>query len=153
MEGRKGEMKEGRDAVNNVMNELEQLKLLSRRKMKDEGKWNGVAYYVADIDDSNITHEFKRDVKETPTVPIANRKKVFRQECLVEWTNKPEIGKKFFNYWTEKTRDGKLMKFELQDTFEISMRMDYFVANEKRFAQERIDKKENKKKELTTKNT
>lgn len=152
-----GEMKEGRDAINNVMNELEQLRLLSRRKMKDGGKWNGVAYYVSDIDDSNVTHEFKKEKRETSTVPIESRKKVFRQECLVEWTNKPEmsktLGKRFFNYWTEKTRGKNLMRFELQDTFEIPLRMDYFVANEKRFAEERIEKKENKKKELTTKNT
>jgi predicted transcriptional regulator len=151
------EMKEGKDAINNIMNELEQLNLLSRRKMKQDGKWSGVAYYIADIDDSNITHEFKKEKREVPTVPIEERKKVFRQECLVEWTNKPEmsktLGKRFFEYWTEKTRGKKLMRFELQDTFEISLRMDYFVANEKRFAQEKVDKKENKKKELTTKNT
>lgn len=152
-----GEMKEGRDAVNNIMTELEQLKLLSRRKMKDEGKWSGVAYYVADIDDSNITHEFRKEKREISTASIDSRKKVFRQECLVEWTNKPEmskdLGKKFFNHWTEKTRGKKLMRFELQDTFEIGLRMDYFIQNQKKWAQERIDKKENKKKELTTKNT
>lgn len=155
------EMKEGRDAINNVMNELEQLKLLSRRKMKEDSKWNGVAYYVADIDDSNITHEFKKEKREASTTPIDERKVKFRMECLEVYKTKPEmsqsLGKKFFIYWTEKTRGKKLMRFELQDTFEIGLRMNYFIANEKRFAQERVeermDKKENKKKELATKNT
>ena len=151
------ELKEGRDAVNNIMNELEQVNLLTRRKIKNNGKWSGIAYYLVSIEDSNIVTEFNREKRETPTTPIDDRKKVFRQECLVEWTNKPEmskpLGKRFFNYWTEKTRGKGLMRFELQDTFEIGMRMDYFIANEKRFAQEKMDKKENKKKELTTKNT
>ncbi len=151
------EMKAGRDAINNVMNELEQLCLLSRPKMKVDGKWSGVAYYVADIDDSNITHEFKKEKREVSTTPIDERKENFRAECLVEYNNKPDmgqaLGKKFFTYWTEKTRGKGLMKFELQDTFEIGLRMDMFISNERKYAQERIDKRENKKTELTTKNT
>lgn len=155
------EMKEGKDAINNIMGELEQLNLLSRRKMKSEGKWNGVAYYISDIDDSNIVHEFKREVKERkPTAPIDERKENFRAECLVVYEGKKEmtqpLGKKFFIYWAEKTRGGKLMRYELQDTFEIGLRMDKFIENQKIYDKERRDKeisRDKKREELTTSNT
>lgn len=151
------EMKEGRDAINNVMTELEQVSLLSRRKIKQNNKWIGVAYYIRDLEDSNITHEFIREKREVSTASIEERKERFRGECLLVYHTKPDmgktLGKKFFDHWTEKTRGGKLMKFELQDTFEISLRMDYFVQNKKKWEDERIEEKLKKKKELTTKNT
>ena len=151
------EMKEGKDAINNVMRELEDCKLLKRRQIKDGEKWGGTAYYIADVDDSNIVSEFRGKVAEKITTPIDERKENFRTECLEVYNNKPEmgqaLGKKFFTYWTEKTRGKRLMKFELQDTFEIGLRMDMFIQNQKIYDQERIDKKQNKKTELTTKNT
>ena len=154
------EMKEGKDAINNIMNELEQIKLLSRRKLKQNGKWNGVAYYLADVDDSNVTHEFKREVKEVSTKPIEERKDKFRDDCLIAYNDKSEmtkkLGAKFFTYWTEKTRGGKLMRYELQDTFEIPLRMDKFIENEKIYAKERKDReigRTKKREELTTSNT
>lgn len=151
------EAKEGRDSINNIMNELEQLGLLSRRKMKTDGKWNGVAYYIANIDDSNITHEFKKEKKERSIIPIEKRKEIFREECLKVYNNKEgmtkKLGKRFFEYWTEKTKSGQSMRYELEDTYEISLRMDRFIENQKMYDQERIEKRENKRKQLSTKNT
>ncbi len=151
------EMKEGKDSINNVMRELEQVNILKRRQLKDGEQWCGIAYYIADLEDANIVSEFKGNKKESITTPIKERKEKFRLECLEVYKTKPEmgkaLGKKFFNYWTEKTRGEDRMRFELQDTFEIGLRMDMFIENQKRYAQDRIEKKENKKKELTTKNT
>lgn len=151
------EMKEGRTAINDIMSELEQLLLLKRRKLKKDGKWNGVAYYLSDVNDSNITHQFAREKREVSKEKINERKEKFRQECLLIYATKENmgqaLGKKFFDHWTEKTRGGKLMKFELQDTFEISLRMDYFIQNKKKWEDERIEEKSKKRTELSTKNT
>ena len=152
------DMKEGRDSVNNIMNELEQVLILKRQKIKDDtNQWVGVAYYISDISNSNITHEFKKEERVTNGKPIEERKEHFRKESLLVYLNKPDmnkpLGKKFFEYWTEKTRGGKLMRFELQDTFEISLRMDKFIENKKEYEQSKIDRTDRKRKELQTKNT
>jgi predicted transcriptional regulator len=150
------EMKEGRDAINNVMNELQDLNLLSRRRIKKDGKWVGVAYSIASVDDADISHKIEKRRSEKIIKPLEERIEKFRADCLRIYNQKEgmtkRLGKKFFTYWTETNSRG-IMKWELQETFSISMRMDKFIENQKIYDQERIEKKTNKREELTTKNT
>lgn len=150
------EMKEGKDAINNVMRELEECKLLSRRKLKKDGQWSGVAYYITDVDDADISHKIMKKSPERSTKPLEERIEKFRTDCLKVYDEKvgmtKKLGKKFFTYWTETNSRG-IMKWELQETYDIGMRMDKFIENQKMYDQERIDKKTNKREELSTKNT
>lgn len=147
------EMKEGRDALNNIMIELEQVNLLSRRKIKDGSKWSGVAYYISDVQDSNIVTEYYRDTKEVTKKSLEERKKTFRERCLKVYETKEmsaELAKEFFEYWTEVSYGGSTMRFEKQDVFDISRRMNTLITVAKKNGNKFNSKT---KKELETKNT
>lgn len=131
------EILEGKDAIQATLIELEQLNLLRRRKMKDDnGNWNGVVYYLIDIDDSNLVNEYfnnkKDDVAKGKT--IEKREDEFKDRCRPVYQLKKErmtasMIQEFIKYWTEKTYGGKKMRFEMQTAFDISRRMETWIRN------------------------
>lgn len=67
------------------------------------------------------------------------------KKAILEFKNNydTELLKSFFNYWSEPNRQKTKMKFELQETFDISRRLITWKNNDKGFA-----KKEDKPKSL-----
>ena len=63
---------------------------------------------------------------------LLERKENFKEEMNRYSCNyTSEMLNKFFFYWTERTRNGKKMKFELEKTFEIDNRLKYWKSNER----------------------
>jgi len=134
------EMMEGKEAVNRVLQELEDMKLLRRRILKtNEGKWGGTAYYVADIDDSSIevSYYHATENKHSESKSLDERKENFRQLVGKFYREKgdkitPAQAKAFFEYWSEVNDNGTVMRFEKQKargTFNTSQRMDTWIRN------------------------
>lgn len=148
------EMKEGRDTVNSVLNELEELKLLKRRQLKTGDETFGRMVYCLynPVDSAIVTNRFGQKSYGKKTKTVKERQEIFRKKCLEVYETKKDrmshgLAKQFYEYWTEQTYAGKTMRFETQTAFDISRRMDTFIRNEKKFG------KTNNKKELSTKNT
>lgn len=75
----------------------------------------------AKVTQRDTTKEYK-EYKEKEK--LIKRKKNFKEECL-KFQNKYEIEiiEEFYNYWSEQNKSKTKMKFELQQTFEISKRL------------------------------
>ena len=135
------EMKEGKDSVNSVLNELELRRLVSRRRFKDEkGHFTGVAYSVNSIDNSSIITEYfdNRKDDESTGRSLEDRKQDFRKKCGEVYKSKKvnisaNEAARFFNYWTEATYGGHKMRFEMQTAFEIKRRMATWIKNSKQY--------------------
>jgi hypothetical protein len=80
----------------------------------------------------------KEKEKEKPdaanAATIANRKDKFYQS-LVPFVEKypKEMIREFFDYWSELTRSGVKMRFELQKTWELSLRLSTWARRDKEF--------------------
>lgn len=154
------QMKETKNTVNRYLNELEDLRLLLRRKIvTTEGKFTGIVYYVANLDDSTISQKTVspmlvhisntdlRYIKETeklkPVITLDQRIEAFKN-AVRKIKNKrsdfdDKTAKAFFAYWTEMkmTYDeegnpiGSSKKFrkEMEKVFDISRRMDTWLKN------------------------
>ena len=80
--------------------------------------------------DTNKIKDWKRkknNTKETTSQTIESRKNTFAFNCRVSSSNVKKITDKqidnFIDYWTEKNTSGRLMRFEMQKTFEIKRRL------------------------------
>lgn len=174
------QMKEGYDWVKGGLQELEDLQLLHRRKLKDGSKWAGVAYLLANLDDSSvsglsvhgkatdISNTDLRYIKETeklkPKITLEQRLTAFRDAVRAVKNKRSDFDNKtaeaFFAYWTEmKMRYGKdgnaigsskKFRMEMERVFDISRRMDTWIKNS--YGDRRFDKKKEVDK-LVTKNS
>jgi len=72
--------------------------------------------------------------KEKEKEKEESKEAVFKKNLLTFQENYPlEMLEKFFLYWTEKNPNGKKMKFEMQNTFDIERRLLTWSKNEKNF--------------------
>lgn len=138
------EMMEGKDTINRVLQELETMRLLRRRQLvSDLGRWSGVAYYLADLDDSSIEVGFyhTKDNNHTTIKSLEERKAIFK-DLVVEAYRKKEHrlpateAKKFFEYWSEVNDGGSVMRFEKEKnkgTFNVAQRLDTWIRNYSKF--------------------
>lgn len=144
------QMKEHRNTIQKYLKELEDNKLLYRRKLKKDDKFVGVAYYVANLNDStvaqftvaedlcHISNTDNRDIKEklSAEITVNQRKYKFRMDVIAVYRAKedrmsPELAEDFFEYWTETNPNGRKMRFEMEPVFDISRRMETFIRNAK----------------------
>jgi hypothetical protein len=142
------QMKEGYDWVKSGLTELEDAKLLLRRKIvTNGGKFTGIIYYVANLKDSTIsgfttngqaTNISNTDIRDNieiaeqlkPTVTIEQRKKKFGDE-IRSWMKKAgekdrELLLEFYRYWTEDTKSGNSFRYEGETYFDIGRRFGTF---------------------------
>tara|TARA_R110002012_G_scaffold182124_1_gene348487 strand:- start:1000 stop:1665 length:666 start_codon:yes stop_codon:yes gene_type:complete len=95
----------------------------------------------------------EQDIKKTQTINknkeiiitnnISNRKEIFINNVLlrnIEILNKEEE-ENFIDYWTESDKLERRMKFELQKTFDISLRLKRWAKNQEKWnkGQSKID--------------
>lgn len=95
-----------------------------------------IAVSVSDSVSVSDTVIKKREVvaKAPTSQSVDERKEKFRNDLLphLEKYGK-EMIRKFFDYWTEKNKSGKKMKFEMQTTFELHLRLANWNSREKDF--------------------
>lgn len=89
-------------------------------------------------------NENENESFKSKSLKIEEREIEFKKSVL-EFKNNYDIGllKSFFNYWSEPNKQKTKMKFELQETFDISRRLNTWKNNDKDFS-----KKEDKHKSL-----
>lgn len=155
------EMMEGKETVNRVLQELEDIKLLRRRVLKTgEGRWGGTAYYVAGVDESGVeVAYFHSENKHVESKTLDERKENFRQllgKIYREKADKITASqvKAFFDYWTEVNDNGSVMRFEktkARGTFNTAQRLDNWVRKDSKNYS--YKPKTNIKKELSINNT
>lgn len=104
-----------------LVNRLEPV-LLKRKLAKDRVSVTETTQ--SKVKKSKVKKSIKVARESAPSKPIEERSKEFAAE-LVPFV--PEYGKEtireFYDYWTEKNKAGKKMKFEMQRTFEVSKRL------------------------------
>ena len=65
---------------------------------------------------------------------IEERSQAFTSEVMTfKGKYSPDTLNKFLNYWTEKNKNGTKMKWEMQETFEISKRLGTWYSREMKF--------------------
>ena len=65
---------------------------------------------------------------------IKEKKQKFYEDCKPYLEKYPkEMLRKFYNYWTEMNKSGTKLRFELQQTFEISKRLATWAGKDKDF--------------------
>ena len=85
--------------------------------------------------------EYRMNVKDN----IEDRKKKFKIEvCLFARDYDIEMLKSFYEYWTETSKSGKKMKFEMEKTWETSKRLARWAKNNssygnRTYSQQRTD--------------
>ena len=160
------EMKESLSTINRIMKLVEEAGLLKRRKMKKDGKWSGVAYTLTDLSNIKIVVEYKeskpRNIKSYD-LPLEERRMIFKKTVVAMYETKKErmsveLAKRFYEYWSEETQDGKEMRYELNITWNLSQRMEKFIKNEIKYNQKMEGKikfktKENERKEKLKQNS
>jgi hypothetical protein len=80
----------------------------------------------------NINKDINKDINKK--LSIEERKQNFIYEISL-YQNKydKKILNDFFRYWSEKTKDGKKMKFEKKETWETASRLRTWAKNDKEF--------------------
>jgi hypothetical protein len=69
-----------------------------------------------------------------PPKSFEERTKIFYDEIAAfSGTYPKEMLRSFFNYWSEMSRDGKKMKFEKEETWELAKRLQTWQRNEEKF--------------------
>lgn len=85
------------------------------------------------------TEMVKNDIKAlfgyTEAKPLIERKREFKEQLKPFLATYPEqMIVEFFEYWTEHSPKGRLMKFEKESTFDISRRLAKWQSNQKKFS-------------------
>lgn len=85
---------------------------------------------------SGINTQSKEEESKEKEIKIEERKTAFGYS-LKEFENSysKEMLTAFFRYWTEKNKSGTKMKWELEKTFEISLRLTTWASRDKTFNQ------------------
>lgn len=134
------ETNDGRDGILSGLQELETVGLLKRRQLTDKsGKWLPVVYYLMNADGARLTQPVAgAEEKITSGKSVEDREADFKDRCRPIYEEKKDrmtiaMVRNFINYWTEKTYGGKRMRFETQNAFDISRRMETWIRNNKNF--------------------
>lgn len=85
----------------------------------------------------NDRSDTKNDTEATPkrqSKEIKEREEVFKKQVF-KYISKyqKEILNDFFLYWSEKNKNGKKMKFEMQKTFDLERRLSTWINNQKKW--------------------
>jgi hypothetical protein len=120
------------------------VKAARKRWDNDKAKNDAIAFQVhyksnAIIEENRIEqNRIEENIVVAPSAPsktIETREGEF-YNSLVPYADKygKQIVRDFYNYWTEKNKSGKKMKFEMQRTFEIPKRLATWKKKQEEFA-------------------
>jgi len=76
--------------------------------------------------------------REKHELMLKVKKQKFYEDCKPYLEKYPkEMLRKFYNYWTEMNKSGTKLRFELQQTFEISKRLATWAGKDKEFIEQK----------------
>lgn len=109
----------------------------SKAKESAFKRWNKHAIALPMQCEGNAIKESKvNNIKENIKInsPIQEREKLFYSQ-IAEFTPKysKEMLREFYNYWREPSKSGKKMKFEMEKTWSLSMRLEKWQNNADKF--------------------
>ena len=93
---------------------------------------NGVN--LAETPVSFINKSKVKESKVKDIITIEKRTEIFENQVnSYSLEYHPDMLKKFTNYWTEKSKNGNELRFELEKTWDIKKRLEYWLSNENKF--------------------
>lgn len=128
--GRKGGRPKSENEPNGNQNETKEKPKNNQNETKDEPNVNDNANVNVNVNIENTTNVVsKKDAAKAATL---KRKDEFGK-TLVPYMEKygKEMIRAFFNYWSEVNKPGTKMRFEMQKTWEVNLRLATWAKNEK----------------------
>jgi len=116
------------DCYNNIVNGQE---TVSKRQVNAE-ETTATHNITMNNNDNNKNNENKKEC--TPENFKFEVYEILKEKRKQFSENKNEI-EKFINYWSEKNISGKKMKYQLEKTFQIELRLDRWFSNSEKFNQ------------------
>jgi len=168
------QLKEGKDAVRRALQELQEHGYLERKLIYDHQnkKISGYDYFLYVIPkkaDDRKTNRLetnhtenqttgksddisKKEIRKKDKVKnIEEREQIFFKNLATFKDKYPdEMLKDFFLYWTEKNRNGKKMRFEMEKTWDLSRRLAKWHSNELKFEKRKKVAPKKEKRKLAT---
>ena len=128
--GRKGGRPKSENEPKGNQNETKEKPKNNQNETKDEPNVNDNANVNVNVNIENTTNVVsKKDAAKAATL---KRKDEFGK-TLVPYMEKygKEMIRAFFNYWSEVNKPGTKMRFEMQKTWEVNLRLATWAKNEK----------------------
>jgi hypothetical protein len=73
----------------------------------------------------------ERVVKSVSKLTLSQREEIFKNQVEVFTQYPPEMRTAFFNYWSEANPSGNRMRFEMQKTWDLKRRLEFWKNNER----------------------
>jgi len=121
---------------NKALNKALDKALIKHGTKQSESTYQSTSESISSIDKQRTKNKEQRTSigSAIASLPI-NEREINFMNCCSPFVNdfSKETVRAFFDYWSEKNNSGKKMKWELQQTFEISKRLSTWKRKEKDF--------------------
>tara|TARA_R100000654_G_scaffold14456_1_gene31116 strand:- start:15604 stop:16245 length:642 start_codon:yes stop_codon:yes gene_type:complete len=132
--------KDGISAIYSAFKELTELGYVRRKRERIEGKLGGIDYIISEtpiLENLNVENLNQENLnKENQQLLNTNNNKVntIQSNYILEWNRIAEEIKftdldRFIDYWTEKSPNGRKMRWQKQKTFDVKRRMQRWEKN------------------------
>tara|TARA_Y100000004_G_scaffold145069_1_gene165438 strand:- start:415 stop:1056 length:642 start_codon:yes stop_codon:yes gene_type:complete len=132
--------KDGTSAIYSAFKELTELGYVRRKRERIDGKLGGIDYIISEtpiLENLNVENLNQENLnQENQQLLNTNNNKVntLQSNYLLEWNRIAEEIKftdidRFIDYWTEKSPNGRKMRWQKQKTFDVKRRMTRWELN------------------------
>lgn len=132
--------KDGISAIYSAFKELTELGYVRRKRERIDGKLGGIDYIISEtpiLENLNVENLNVENLnKENQQLLNTNNNKVntIQSNYILEWNRIAEEIKftdldRFIDYWTEKSPNGRKMRWQKQKTFDVKRRMTRWELN------------------------
>ena len=132
--------KDGISAIYSAFKELTELVYVRRKRERIDGKLGGIDYIISEtpiLENLNVENLNVENLnKENQQLLNTNNNKVntIQSNYILEWNRIAEEIKftdldRFIDYWTEKSPNGRKMRWQKQKTFDVKRRMTRWELN------------------------
>lgn len=132
--------KDGTSAIYSAFKELTELGYVRRKRERIDGKLGGIDYIISEtpiLENLNVENLNQENLnQENQQLLNTNNNKVntLQSNYLLEWNRIAEEIKftdidRFIDYWTEKSPNGRKMRWQKQKTFDVKRRMTRWALN------------------------
>jgi len=132
--------KDGTSAIYSAFKELTELGYVRRKRERIDGKLGGIDYIISEtpiLENLNVENLNQENLnQENQQLLNTNNNKVntLQSNYILEWNRIAEEIKftdidRFIDYWTEKSPNGRKMRWQKQKTFDVKRRMTRWAKN------------------------
>ena len=126
--------KDGTSAIYSAFKELIQLGYVRRKRERIDGKLGGIDYVISEtpilknLNVKNLNQENSNQENQALLNTNNNKVNTIQSNYILEWNKIAEDINfididNFIDYWTEKSPNGKKMRWQKQKTFDVKRRM------------------------------